>query len=206
MPYAVEPVSGKPLAQASVQPRPQLKCDGISNFRAVVRKLWTDHVLWTRQYIISTLAGLPDQSAVSQRLMSNQEAIGQSVIAFLGPANGLRLGKLLREHVLLMGKVVTAIQAGDQPKLAAGQKEWTANAVEIANLLNKANSRWPQATLVSMLQHYLDLTTQEIAARTNKNWAGDTAAFDACFDHMMKFADFMANGMLAMVVALTGRR
>jgi len=204
VPYAVETVS-KPLAQVP-QTQPTLRCDGVSNFRSVVRKLWAAHVLWTRQYIISTLAGLPDQPATLQRLLTNQDAIGQSVVAFLGPANGLRLTKLLREHILIAGKIVAAAQAGDQGKVAVEQKEWTANAVAIANLLNKANARWSQATLVSMLQHHLDLTTQEVMARLNKNWANDIAAFDTGFDHMMKFADFLANGMLAMVVALAGAR
>jgi hypothetical protein len=126
------------------------------------------------------------------------------VISFLGPENGLRLAKLLRGHIQIAIKILAA-QAKDRSKVAPLQKDWSANAAAIATLLNRANPRWSQETLLGMLQHYLDLTTQQITARLSGNWRNDISAFDAGFNHMMKFADFMANGMLAVVVA-TGRK
>lgn len=202
MPYAIRQFAQSPRPlQASI-----LRCDGISNFRSVIRKLWADHVFWTRQYIVSTLAGLPDRTVALRRLLANQDSTGQAIISFLGPDNGLRLARLLREHVQIAIRVVAAIQANDQQKAASEQKAWSANAVAIATLLNKTNPRWPKETLVKMLQHYLDLTVQQVIARTANNWPNDVAAFDASLDHMMKFADFMANGMLAVVVAATARR
>lgn len=175
------------------------RCDGISNFRAVVRKLWADDVVWTHQLTVSTLAGLPDQAVALQRLLATQDAIGRSVASFLGPANSLKLSKLLRDQIHLMGKVVAATRADSQ-------KEWNLNAASIAILLNKANPRWPEKTLTAMLQRHLDLVVKGVEARLQRDWNGDIAAFDADFDHMMKFADFMSNGMLAMIEAVAARR
>src|SRR5215831_3378507 len=31
-----------------------------ASLRAALRKLWSDHVIWTRQYIVSAVADLPD--------------------------------------------------------------------------------------------------------------------------------------------------
>lgn len=194
------------LGATVAAPRSFPRCDGISNFRAVVRKLWTDHVLWTRQYIVSTLADLPDKDAALQRLLVNQDAIARSVITFLGPVNSLKLAKLLRDHIAIAGKVVAAAKAEDAHKVGAAQKEWLMNAVAIATLLNKANPRWSQKTLFTMLQHHLDLTAKEVTARLAGNWTGDVAAFDAGFDHMLKFADFLANGMLGMLQSAVGRK
>jgi hypothetical protein len=134
----------------------------------------------------------------------NQEAIGQATVSFLGPDNGLRLTKLLREHVRIASQAVSAIK-NDPTKLVFVQQEWTANANAIATLLNKANSRWPQKTLAEALQRHLDLTTKEISARVNKDWSGDIAAFDGDFDQVMKFADFLANGMVAMVESVAAK-
>jgi hypothetical protein len=41
--------------------------------RENMRKLWTDHTVWTRDYIIATVGNQPDQDAAAARLMKNQE-------------------------------------------------------------------------------------------------------------------------------------
>ena len=44
--------------------------------RQDMRKLWTDHVVWTRDYIIEAVGDQPDAQAAANRLMKNQEDIG----------------------------------------------------------------------------------------------------------------------------------
>jgi xanthosine utilization system XapX-like protein len=44
--------------------------------RENMRKLWTDHVVWTRGYIVAAVAGTPDTQAAAARLMKNQEDMG----------------------------------------------------------------------------------------------------------------------------------
>ncbi|MFZ0514035.1 MAG: hypothetical protein WAM14_20680 [Candidatus Nitrosopolaris sp.] len=39
------------------------------------RDLWLDHIVFTRNYIISFVAGLPDTNVVTQKLLKNQEDI-----------------------------------------------------------------------------------------------------------------------------------
>ena len=41
-----------------------------------MRKLWTDHVVWTRDYIVAAVGDQPDAQAAATRLMKNQEDIG----------------------------------------------------------------------------------------------------------------------------------
>ena len=40
-------------------------------FRAAMRKLWEDHITWTRLFIVSAAADLPDKDATTQRLLQN---------------------------------------------------------------------------------------------------------------------------------------
>ena len=60
-----------------------------SNFNSDMRKLWEDHITWTRLYIVSATADLPDKDATAQRLLRNQDDIGNAVKPFYGDAAGL---------------------------------------------------------------------------------------------------------------------
>src|SRR5688572_17019614 len=70
-------------------------------FQQAVRKLWEDHVTWTRVYIIAALAGLPEADAAAQRLLQNQTDIGNAVKPFYGDAAGDQLTALLKDHILI---------------------------------------------------------------------------------------------------------
>jgi len=41
-------------------------------------KLWTDHVVWTRDYIIAATTRQPDATAALNRLMKTQDDIGNA--------------------------------------------------------------------------------------------------------------------------------
>jgi len=55
------------------------------DLRLGMRKLWEDHIVYTRNYIISALAGLGDADAVAQRLLKNQDDIGDAIKPFSQP-------------------------------------------------------------------------------------------------------------------------
>jgi hypothetical protein len=56
-----------------------------------MRKLWEDHVTWTRLAIISLTTDSPDTDATVGRLLRNQDDIGAAVAQFYGDAAGTRL-------------------------------------------------------------------------------------------------------------------
>ena len=64
--------------------------------RGDMRKLWEDHITWTRLAIISLTTGSPDTQATVGRLLQNQTDIGNAVKPFYGNAAGDELTRQLR--------------------------------------------------------------------------------------------------------------
>ncbi|HKF17631.1 MAG TPA: hypothetical protein VKF14_10635, partial [Candidatus Dormibacteraeota bacterium] len=77
-------------------------------FNQQMRKLWEDHITWTRLFIVSAAAGLPDQSPTANRLFQNQVDIGNAVKPFYGDAAGNQLAALLHDHIALAAQIIAA--------------------------------------------------------------------------------------------------
>jgi hypothetical protein len=166
------------------------------DLRSDMRKLWEDHVVWTRLFIISALADLPDKQATTDRLLKNQVDIGNAIKPFYGDAAGNKLSALLKDHILIAADIVTDAKGNQTAKLEADKKRWVANADEIAMFLSNANPKnWPAADMKSMMREHLDVTTTELMARLNKNWAADVAAYEKVHEQILHMADMLTDGI-----------
>ena len=163
--------------------------------RIAMRKLWEEHITYTRNYIISALADLPDTDAVAKRLLANQDDIGNAIKPYYGEEAGKKLTALLRDHIMIATEVVKAAKSGNKPQLDDAQKKWSANGKDIAAFLSGANPNWPKKDLEDMLQKHLDLTTGEVVGRLKKDWAADIKSYDDGHAHMLMFADALTNGI-----------
>jgi len=162
-----------------------------------MRKLWEDHITWTRVFIISAVGDLPDKATATERLLQNQVDIGNAIKPYYGEAAGTKLTTLLKEHITTAAEVVAAAKANDQGKLADANKRWIANADQIADFLSSANSKnWPQAEMRSMMHEHLNLTTQEAVARLHGDWAADVKAYDAVHQQILTMADGLTMGIV----------
>lgn len=164
--------------------------------KTTMRELWTDHVVWTRAYIVSALAGQPDAKAAADRLLTNQEDIGKAVAAYYGNDAGNQLTALLKEHITIAVDLVAAAKAGDSAAQKRADDRWQTNAVQIAEFLSKANPNWPRATLVDMMKVHLSTTSAEVTARLKKDWAADVKAYDEAYDHILKLSDALSDGIV----------
>jgi hypothetical protein len=161
-----------------------------------MRKLWTDHVVWTRDYIIAALADGADAPAALDRLMKNQEDIGTAVAKYYGDSAGRQLTTLLKEHIAIAGDLIKAAKAGDKAGQQQADSRWQANGLKIADFLSAANPNWPKDALASLMKKHLSTTTDEVVARLDKNWTDDVRAFDAVYDHILHMADALSDGIV----------
>lgn len=165
--------------------------------RLALRKLWSDHVIWTREYIVAAVAGTPDAEAAAGRLLKNQEDIGAAIVGYYGQAAGDRLTELLKQHIMIAVDLVAAAKSGDQAAFGTHDARWTANIGELAAFLAGANPNWPEKDVLDLLALHLKLTKDEAVARITGDWAADVKAFDDIFTEIMVVADTLHDGLVA---------
>ncbi|WP_282156319.1 glycosyltransferase [Cytobacillus gottheilii] len=156
------------------------------------KKLWTEHFVWSQSYIVSEMEDLDDRDAVLNRLLKNQEDIGVSLSPYLGEKGTAQVTALLKDHILLAGKMIKAAKNGEKETIAQEQKKWYENANELAAVLSEANPSWQEKTLQNMLHIHLEHMENYISARIIRDWEAEITAADESLVHMQKLADYLA--------------
>jgi hypothetical protein len=167
-------------------------------FDRAMRKLWEDHVTWTRLFIVSASADLPDLEATTDRLLRNQTDIGDAIAPYYGVDAGAQLTALLRDHILGAADLLAAAKAGDDATVQQATGAWYANGDDIAGFLSDANPKqWAAADMQAMMRTHLDLTLEEAVAHLEGRYADDVAAYDKVHDEILEMADMLAAGIVA---------
>jgi hypothetical protein len=167
-----------------------------SSLRTGLRRLWTDHVVWTRAYVVAAVADAQDADTAAQRLLKNQEDIGAAVVPFYGKDAGAALTDLLKQHIMIAVELIAAAKAGDTTRFEEQDALWTKNAEQIAELLSGANPNWVKDDVVDILGIHLKLTKEEAVARLEGNWEADVEAFDQILTEILTLSDVLADGIV----------
>jgi hypothetical protein len=169
-----------------------------ASLRDDMRKLWEDHITWTRNYIIAAEAGSPDTDATAARLLQNQTDIGDAIKPLYGDAAGTQLTALLRDHILTAADLITAAKANDAEEVTATKDKWYANADDIADFLAKANPKnWPATEMRQMMHDHLDITLAEAVDHLKGDYAADIADYDEVHAQILAMADMLTDGIVA---------
>jgi hypothetical protein len=166
-------------------------------FHDAMRQLWEDHIVWTRMFIVSAVDDLPDLAVATDRLLRNQDDIGDAIKPFYGDAAGEQLSTLLREHILGAATLLNAAKADDRAAVGEAAAAWYANGDKIAAFFSAANPRhWPLAEMQAMMRDHLDLTLAEAVARLEGRYVDDVAAYDAIHVQILHMADMLSDGII----------
>ncbi|MDM5296403.1 glycosyltransferase [Peribacillus simplex] len=156
-----------------------------------------DHVLWTSNYITSaTTAGAEDQKQVLSRLLKNQEDIGNAVKGVYGEEAENKLTDLLKEHIVIAGKIVDAAKTGKEALVKQLNKEWYRNADDIAAFLSGANPYLKDEDLKKLLCIHLKLVTNDLSTSLAKDWDARIVAIDERVTHIILMADAISAGVV----------
>ena len=154
-----------PMSAASA-PHRRLSAKAVT-LRTDMRKLWEDHITWTRLAIISLESGTPDTDATVARLLRNQTDIGNAIKPYYGNAAG---NELTRAAALAHPDRRRPDRRGEgrrQAKLADAQARWVdERRPDRGHVLNSVNPRyWKLGTMKAEMHMHLKLTTEEAVAQ-----------------------------------------
>jgi hypothetical protein len=166
-------------------------------FHDQMRKLWEDHVTWTRLAIVTFADGSAGFNATAARLLQNQTDIGNAVKPFYGARAGSHLTALLHDHITIAVELLQAAKAGDTSAFNDAKTRWYANANQIADFLSAANPRfWPRATMRADMKIHLDQTLAEAADELGGDYSASVADYEAIHLHILHMADLLSGGII----------
>lgn len=164
--------------------------------RLAMHKLWEDHVTWTRNVILNIIDDLPGTDQAVNRLLKNQDDIGNAIKPVYGDAAGTELTTLLKEHITTAADLLKAAKSGNNAAFQDANKKWFVNADEISAFLSKANPHWKLDDMKKMMHDHLNLTTEEATARLKKDYDADVKAYDKVHEEILMMADMLTDGIL----------
>jgi len=184
------------FAQMNTKMEMNSSANAANELRTNMRKLWEDHITWTRNVICCLVDNLPGADQAVKRLLKNQDDIGNAIKPVYGADAGNKLTALLHDHITISADVVKAAKASDNAALAAANKKWFANADEISVFLSKANPNWKLNDMKKMMHDHLQLTTDEAVARIKKDYDADIVAYDKVHNEILMMADMLTDGII----------
>lgn len=158
--------------------------------------LWEQHIVWTRLTITSILTDSPDVELVTNRLLQNPVDFETALRPFYGDKIAAEFRKLFTDHLTIAAQLVKAAKAGDTAAAAQAEKNWYANANEIAIFLSRINPYWSQRNWQLMLYDHLKLTKAEAVAILTKNYSESIRLYDEIEKQALEMADVMAEGII----------
>jgi hypothetical protein len=173
-----------------------LSTTNYTKLNGAMRTLWADHMQWTFSTIDAYFHDQAGLQAQLNRLLKNQEDIGNAIVPYYGQEAGDSLTSLLKTHIQQAVPVLQAAEAGDQTALNQALANWNANAKAIANFLTAANpAHWPKTEMEQMMAHHISTTTTYAVDLMNDDYTNAVTHYDAAFTHMMEMADDLAKGI-----------
>lgn len=165
------------------------------NLSKELRRLWAEHVFWTRLFIVSALAGLPDLAVTTERLLRNPADFANVFRKFYGSQTADAVQRLLEDHLKIAADLVNSAIRQDAEAVEQNTKLWYSNADKIASALGRINPVWTAAQWRDLLYDHLRMTTDEVLARLSGDYAKDAAIFDMILEQALDMADVMAEGI-----------
>ena len=165
--------------------------------RLALRKLWSDHVIWTREYIVAAVAGTPDADARPAGC-SKPGGHRRGHRAVLRPGGRGRADRAPQGAHHDRGRPRRGRQdRRPDAAFATHDARWTANIGEIAAFLAGGQSELAREGRPRPAGAPPQADEGEAVARITGDWAADVKAFDDIFTEIMVVADTLHDGIVA---------
>lgn len=158
-----------------------------------IRVLWTDHLVWLRQFLVSLMFRLRDLSYITIRTLQNAIDFSAQLTPFYGLESAKLYETLLAERVLLLAELASTIKMGGD--IAAQMAKLRANADDTAALLSGLNPYWDQAVWQQMLYTQYQLEELLIRQIQEDRFSTSVPIYDEIYQNALNMAAYMIDGI-----------
>ena len=170
-------------------------CDAIK-LKLQMRKLWTDHAIFTKQLIVDIIGDLPGIDYTIDRLIRSQEQTGNCFKSFFGNVAADNLVILLKEHVTITIDLLKSIKTKNEIDASTLEDQWTTNVENISILLGTINQYYSIDELSDIFKTCLILTKYQFIARMDGDYNAEIMYFDMGLNHILRISDCLTNGLI----------
>lgn len=153
------------------------------------RDLWKEHGDLTREFARRYLADDPRAPAILDRLMHNQEKIGDFV-EDLAPGSGGNLTALLREHIAGAGAILADLKGCRDATSSIAA--WRDNGRRLSRALSRALAL-PYDAVAQMMERHLDTTLNMVTLHIQGRHLAEKEAVREVMEHLQMMADAMVS-------------
>lgn len=176
----------------------------ILKFQNLSRDHWNDYIWRNRNYLVSSLANLPDFDTALDWAYKNDSAIASTVSKYYGDGNGQKFFETMSAFTGVMASMMVYLKKppanfnfNTDPYFLDLKKKWLGFAVEIAVILSALNPQhWKQPVVEKIFTGFVDLWLAQIMSRSDKNWIEDIKSTDQIYTLSREFADIFADGVI----------
>jgi hypothetical protein len=169
------------------------------------RKLWEDHITWTRMVIIGIFHDVPGTDAYTDRLIQNYFDMEDALEPYYDEEDVEELGDLILDHLVIAAQILVAVKNGESADALIAS--WRENATAIATQMAEMNpTYWPFEEGDAMWQTHLDDTLDEAVSNFTGNYAAEIAAWERVHDGGLMMADFFSDGVIHQFPGAFGSR
>jgi hypothetical protein len=165
--------------------------------------LWADRVDLVNRFHAAMIDGGRETVGIAERLLRNQDAIGNALKPFHGVKFGDRLSSLLRDQFLVGVGLVRAARTGDAAGHERARRRWRANVGELAALLASENPHGSRETL-ELLRSHLVRAEDAVVARLRPDAAEGDPAHARRPERVARIADSLSSGIVEQFPARAG--
>jgi len=180
------PITGEPHCYCRL--KNQLNVANTIHPKETLRKLFTDHVMYIKFVMMDIIEQLPNLLSDIERLLNNQEEIGQFMGQWLGEENGYRLSALLKEHIQLAVKCMYDILSNKSVSLSKHVEKLFHVGHHLCKWIHDLFT-YQQVDLQTIFyehnQMIIELTIAQFMHDTNLV----SIIYDSMYTHMLYFSD-----------------
>lgn len=170
---------------------------GQINLMNELRKLWEEHVFWSRLFVVSALGELPDIETTTKRLLRNPADFAKVLEIYYGRPKAGTFRGLFDEHIKIAASIVNNAKQGNNKAVEQYSRLWENNADQIAAFLAGINPNWPESEWKKSLHDHLRMITDMVIARLSGEYMKDSMIFDMIEEQALEMADAMAAGIIS---------